>query len=174
MSAVPKRRCGLRVEPYQAALCCAHTALQQMPLRCNCRWSDAAGRCIAAGCAAMQPAPLCPVGPTLGVLKGVATGCAAMQQAIMLRSNRPCSVAVAAARRCVWVCGRAQAGIRPTLVGNGRSGNAPEWEAPKRERARLSGNARPSGLAAPLLRLEHCQWHTRACVCGSTYAGIRP
>jgi hypothetical protein len=86
---------------------------------CNCRWSDAAGRCIAAGCAAMQPAPLCPVGPTLGVLKGVATGCAAMQQAIMLRSNRPCSVAVAAARRCVCLCVRTgpQEGDRPLFSG---------------------------------------------------------
>ncbi len=31
-------------------------------------------------------------------------------------------------------------------MGNGLSGNAPEWEAPKRERARLSGDAHRMAL----------------------------
>ncbi len=64
-----------RGEPYQA-----HTALRTDcaatdDAACDCRWSDAAGRCIAAGCAAMQPVPLVRSGPpTLAVLKGHSRG----------------------------------------------------------------------------------------------------
>ena len=89
MSAVPKRRCGLRVEPCQArthtALRCTHTALQRMPLRAT------AGGAMHSGAV------------TLGVLKDHSRGAlgrcnrlcwdatgnnAAMQQAVQWRGGR--------------------------------------------------------------------------------------
>ena len=39
-----------------------------------------------------------------------------------------------------------------TVVGESLSGNAPKWEVPKRERARLSGRRASDGRAALLLR----------------------
>ncbi len=62
MSAVPKTQMrAYRGEPYQSTHCAGTDAAA-----CSCRWSDAAGRCIAAGCAAMQPLPLVRLGQLWG------------------------------------------------------------------------------------------------------------
>ena len=68
--------CGLRRGswPWLRQDATGGAALQRIAPRCNgCRCVQqvaerCGGRCIVAGCAAMQHGPLCPVGPTLGVL----------------------------------------------------------------------------------------------------------
>ena len=64
-----------RGEPYQAALRCAYTPLQQMPLRAT---AGGAMRRAVHGCAAMQQVPLVRSGPLQGcsgALQQVARGC---------------------------------------------------------------------------------------------------
>jgi hypothetical protein len=72
-----------RGEPYQAALRCAHTALQRMPLRAP------AGGAMQRGGASLQAALRCNQFRLSGCL-GVLWGCSGALQQVALRCNRQC------------------------------------------------------------------------------------